>query len=413
MNRHFESDSHPGQPRILFIGLADNSHTHSWIDLLNDTPFNVRLFSPTHGTPPDDWPVRTYVTTYAAPPVNPETRALLYGSGTVARFAKRQTGRLKGMGTPAALARQWLATILNQWQPDIVHTLGIIQGGEFYFDTCREFKIQPSVRWVLQTRGGSDLTIPHLDPERRKRLVEVLSACDQLICDNEADLRIASELGLRKEQRAAIAPVPGTGGIDVSSLSQKWQVDPAKRRAIVLPKAYDSAWGKLLPSYEALKLCWDRIQPCEVHLLSMAEESFMWFWTLPENIRQSCHTYRRIPRAEVLALMPQARVMLATALTDGVPNSMYEAMAAGAFPIVSPLETIQPVVKSEANVLFARDLYPREIAAAIERAMTDDALVATAARNNVELVGRIANRETIRPRVVQYYESLVNTKTVS
>jgi hypothetical protein len=358
------------------------------------------------GIPPADWPVRTYITSYENPPQKPETRALLYPANSPARFAKRQAARVLGMPDLRTLAGRWLATIIREWQPQIIHTLGLVQGGEFYLDVRREYKLENIGKWVLQTRGGSDLTIPHLDPERRKRLADVLASCDQLICDNEEDLRIARELGLHQDQRASIAPIPGTGGIDVESLHEKSQRPTESRRAIVWPKAYDSAWGKMLPSFEALKLCWDRIQPCEVHLLSMTDESFMWYWTLPENIRQSCHTYRRIPRAEVLALMPQARVMLATALTDGVPNSMYEAMAAGAFPIVSPLETILPVVKSEENVLFARDLYPHEIAAALERAMTDDALVTAAAANNLELVRRIAGRETIRPRVVEYYETL-------
>jgi glycosyltransferase involved in cell wall biosynthesis len=260
---------------------------------------------------------------------------------------------------------------------------------------------------VLQTRGGSDLTIPHLDPERRKQLVEVLASCDQLICDNEEDLRIARELGLRDEQRASIAPVPGTGGIDVEAMHRKWQGTPSSRRAIVWPKAYDSAWGKMLPSFEALKLCWDKIQPCEVHLLSMNSESFMWYWTLPENIRQSCHPYQRVPRDVVLNLMPAARVMLAPALTDGVPNSLYEGMAAGALPIVSPLETIRTVVKNEENVLFAQNLYPHEIATALTRAMTDDKLVDAIAERNLALVRGIAARDLIRPRVIEFYESLV------
>lgn len=406
MNRHFESDPFPGRPRILFVGLGENSHTHSWIDLLAGARFNVRLFSMPSGIPPAEWPVRTYITSYENPPLNAETRALLYPANSPARFAKRQAARVLGMPNLPTLAGRWLAKIIRDWQPDIIHTLGIVQGGEFYLDVRRKFKLEHTAIWVLQTRGGSDLTIPHLDPERRTRLSDVLAACDQLICDNEADLRIARELGLRSDQRASIAPVPGTGGIEVESLREKWQGPPASRRAIVWPKAYDSAWGKMLPSFEALKLCWDRIQPCEVHLLSMSDESFMWFWTLPENIRQSCHTYRRIPRAQVLELLPRARVMSATALTDGVPNSMYEGMAAGAFPIVSPLETILPVVRSETNVLFARDLYPNEIAAALERAMTDDALVAAATANNLELVRRVAGRETIRPRVIEYYDQL-------
>jgi glycosyltransferase involved in cell wall biosynthesis len=410
MNRHFQSDSFPGRPRILFIGLGENSHTHSWIDLLEGAPFNVRLFSMPTGIPPADWPVRTYITSYENPPLDPATRALLYPANSPARFAKRQAARVLGMPNLPTLAGRWLAKVIREWRPDIVHTLGIVQGGEFYLDVLRKFKLDHPATWVLQTRGGSDLTIPHLDPERRERLVDVLAACDQLICDNEEDLRIARELGLREDQRASIAPVPGTGGIDVESLREKWRGATASRRAIVWPKAYDSAWGKMLPSFEALKLCWDRIQPCEVHLLSMSDESFMWFWTLPENIRRACHTYRRVPRAQVLDLMPRARVMLATALTDGVPNSMYEAMAAGAFPIVSPLATLQPVVKNEENVLFARDLYPHEIAAALERAMTDDALVETAAEKNLELVRRVAGRDTIRPRVIEYYEKLFGAR---
>ena len=113
-----------------------------------------------------------------------------------------------------------------------------------------------------------------------------------------------------------------------------------------------------------------------------------------------------IPRAELLGLMPRARVMLAPSLVDGVPNSMYEAMAAGAFPIVSPLETIRPVVENERNVLFARNLYAHEIAEALTRAMNDDALVDAAAARNLELVRRVADRSEVRARVLAFYEGL-------
>ena len=409
MNDRFGIDPFPGRPRILFIGLGENTHTHSWIDLLEGVSFNVRLFSMPTGSPPDEWPIPTYVTSYHGPRVRSSIRTPLYPANGLQRFVKRQTARAFGLPDPQSLAGRWLAKILRQWRPHIIHTLGIEQGGEFFLNVRRQYGLEATGKWVLQTRGGSDLALTHLDPERRKQLVDILGSCDQLISDNEQNFRIARELGVREEQLASIAPVPGTGGIDVEHLRQQWQGPTSSRRAIVWPKAYDSAWGKMLPTFEALKMIWDRIQPCEIHMLSMSPESRMWFWSLPEAIRKSCRPRERVARAEVLDLMPGARVMLAPALIDGVPNSLYEAMASGAFPIVSPLETILPVVKNEENVLFARNLYPNEIAAALERAMTDDALVDRAAQQNLELVSRIASRDRIRPRVIEFYEKLAGS----
>ena len=406
----FNADSFPGRPRILFIGLGENSHTHSWIDLLEGARFNVRLFSMPTGSPPDNWQVRTYVTCYHGPRVKTGTRTPLYPANSVTRFVKRQTARALGMRDVESLAGRWLAKILREWQPDIVHTLGIEQGGEFFLHVRRRFGLEGVGKWVLQTRGGSDLALTHLNPERREQLIDILGHCDQLISDNEDNFRIARELGVREKQLATIAPVPGTGGIDVETLRNNWQGPTSSRRVIVCPKAYDSAWGKILPAFEALGLVWEKIEPCEIHLLSMTAESKMWFWSLPENIRRSCVPRERVSREEVLKLLPQARVMLAPTLIDGVPNSLYEAMACGAFPILSPIETIRSVVQNEENVLFARNLYPHEIAAALARAMTDDTLVDAAAQKNLELVRRIANRELIRPRVIEFYERLARRK---
>jgi hypothetical protein len=403
-------DPFPGRPRILFIGLGENTHTHSWIDLLEGAEFNVRLFSMPTGSPPDDWPVPTYVSCYHGPRVKTTSRTPLYPANSVRRFVKRQSARAFGMGDVESLAGRWLAKILQEWRPDIIHTLGIEQGGEFFLNVRREFGLENIGTWVLQTRGGSDLALTHLNPERRKQLVDILGACDQLISDNVDNFRIARELGVREEQLAEIAPVPGTGGIDVEKLREQWQGATSSRRSIVWPKAYDSAWGKMLPTFEALKLVWERIQPCEIHMLSMNAESKMWYWSLPEEMRRSCRPRERVARAEVLELLPKARVMLAPTLIDGIPNSLYEAMACGAFPILSPIETVTSVVKNEENVLFARNLYPHEIAEALARAMTDDALVDAAAQRNLELVGRIANRDVIRPRVIEFYEELATRR---
>jgi hypothetical protein len=273
-------------------------------------------------------------------------------------------------------------------------------------DVRRKYELNGFGKWILQTRGGSDLALRHLDPELRPRIAEVLRSCDLLVSDNEQNFRIAREMGVREDQLASIAPVPGTGGIDVDALQARRREPPSQSRLILWPKAYECPWSKALPVFEALKMCSEQIQPYEIHILATIPETRAWFLALPAAIRDRCHIEGRVPRERVFELMTRARVMLAPSLVDGVPNSMYEAMAAGALPIVSPLETIQHVVEHERNVLFARNLYPNEIAGALQRAMTDDRFVDSIAEQNLPLVRRLANRADIRNRVISFYNDV-------
>ena len=407
MNSSFEADAYPGRPRILFIGPGDSTHTHAWVDLLEDEPFNVRVFiPPLMVPPPDNWKVKTYVSGYARGPADPATRKRLMDKGKMRRLAVRWWARAGGR-TPArdSYAEEWLARIIESWRPHIVHTFSLA-AAEFYFGVRRTHRVRGAARWVLQARGGADLAWSHCDPELRGKIGEVLRACDQLLSDNTQNFRIARELGVREGQLSSIGTVPGTGGIDVKEMAGRWEGRPSTRRVILWPKVYEWPWSKAMPIFEALKLCWQRIEPCEVHMLATTPDVKMFYWTLPEHMRRACRLSDRVPRPEALRAMTRARVMLAPSLVDGTPNSMFEAMAAGALPIVSPLETILPLVKEEQNVLFARNLYPEEIAGALVRAMTDDELVDGAARRNLELVKRIANRDEVRARVVKFYESL-------
>ena len=406
MSPSFDTDELSGKPKILFIGPGESSHTHSWIDLLSGADFNVRLFALPYGSPPPHWPIKTYLTEYGQKEINPANRLYIYGSGKLTRFAKRGAAALlKQPWSSGPLVESWLAKIIRDWRPDIIHTLGIEHGGEFYFDVRRRYELNGFGKWILQIRGGSDLALRRVDPEQRPRIAEILRSCDLLVSDNEQNFCIAREMGVREDQLASIAPVPGTGGIDVDAVAARRPGRPSQSRLILWPKAYECPWSKALPVFEAFKLCGE-IQQWETHILATTPEVQAWYFALPEAIRQRCHMDGRVPRERVFELMTRARVMLAPSLVDGIPNSLYEAMAAGALPIVSPLETIQHVVENERNVLFARNLYPDEIAAALQRAMADDRLVDSIAEQNLPLVRRIANRQDIKKKVISFYKEV-------
>lgn len=456
----FPKDPNPGAPRILFIGQAESSHTQSWIDLLPRDSFNVRLFAMPSGAPPASWPVPTYLSNLSAAlstDLDPANRRALFQPIKVPRLHEKLLARplpacsmgqrqfmtsvmqewkntrwraegyqnlldpqwrqwFSGLG--AAQVRPplnggslpddgaWLAQIIRNWQPHIIHTLGLEAGG-FYYQPIREkYGLEKIGVWVQQLRGGSDLALNRLDQGRAAILKKILAQPDWIITDNSRNPDYLAQLGVGPERLAPINPVPGTGGMEVDRLASLATEPPAKRRLILWPKAYESPWSKALPVLEALKLSWDRIQPCEIHLLAADQETRLWASALPTEIRAVCTLHERLPRNEALKLAARARVMLIPSLVDGIPNTMYEAMALGALPIVSPLDTISTLVADEVNVLMARNLYPDEIAQALGRAMSDDALVERLAAVNRELVSRVAQRSDIAARVAAFYQGL-------
>jgi glycosyltransferase involved in cell wall biosynthesis len=405
----FDDDPYPGRPRILFIGPGESTHTHAWVDLLAGAEFNVRLFALPGGLPPDDWPVRTYVSAPTSRALDGRTRRRLYPAWRLARAPKRVYARL--VSSDRAVEQRWLARVIRDWKPTVIHTLGLDPAGEFYFDTRRDYGLEGIGRWIVQTRGGSDLALARHDASRAERLGTVMRAADCIVSDNPINFAVAREMGVRDDQLSPIGTVPGTGGVDIDELRSFATGVPSSRSIVLWPKAYECPWSKALPVFEALVSHWHRLPPCEIHLLAMQPETRMWFHALPPAIKQACRIEERVPRRTVLELMGRARVMLAPSLVDGTPNSMFEAMASGAFPVLSPLDTIRPLVRDGQNALFARNLYPDEIGDALMRAMRDDALVDDAAVRNLALVRALADRDVIRPRVLNLYESIASRRT--
>ena len=211
-------DQIPGEgesrPRILFVGLAESSHTISWIELLRDRGFEARLFALPSGIPPPGWDVPTYVTArLGREPAGP-SRKYLYPARRAAQLPLRAFERWV-MKKDQYLAHRWLARVVRRWRPNLVHTFGIEPGSVFFLETLRRHDLRGLARWVVQVRGGPDLALHRLLPERQGPIREVLGACDQVVADNRLNYRYAAEMGCGPRKLSNLGPVPGSGGVDV------------------------------------------------------------------------------------------------------------------------------------------------------------------------------------------------------
>ena len=389
--------------RILFVGEIHGSHARSWIRLLDRHSFDARCFQTTMMELPygGRFEYPTYIPFSTGEDDDPAKIRLGSGARLLARVLRSIEPSLE-----QGYAHRLLARIIRSWRPDIIHTFGLIVGTAFLAQATARLGAGEIGRWIIQLRGGSDLALDHADPAFRPEIVRLTAKAEAVVTDNSLNFRYLEELGVSvPEDRRLI--VPGTGGVDVNQLVSRWKRRPRERRLILWPKAYECPWSKALPVLEALRSVWDRLGVCQVQVLATDREIPKWLNLLPRGMADAFILHQRIPHEQVLEMMLEARVMLAPSLIDGTPNTMWEAMACGAVPIVSPLATITPLVEADRNVLFARNLYPGEIGAQLVRAMSDDELVERIAAENLPLVGRLAGRAVVGPKVVAFYRSLL------
>ncbi len=93
-------------------------------------------------------------------------------------------------------------------------------------------------------------------------------------------------------------------------------------------------------------------------------------------------------------------------ISDGISTSMLEALVMGAFPIQSYTACADEwLIHGQTGLIVPPEETPA-VAAAIHRALTDDALVDQAAERNAELARQKLDNRVIRPQVIQFYEQV-------
>lgn len=381
--------------RVLFIGELISSHAQSWIGLLDGCDdFSVAGVDIT----PFAWgreklPFPVFHRAHALPPT----------------FFQRVCRRL----LPRPQYNLWFADefiqSIQRHNPHIVHTFGILPTSQVYLALLRELAI--SAHWVAQARGGPDIALNRKSPDKAEAIAEVLRHCDTFIADNAQNYTYAQELGLDRSKMMPAGIMPGTGGIDLDEYAGG-PPPSQKQRIILWPKAYTCIQSDGLAVVEALRRALPRILPCRIIATAATPDVEYWFRALLEPYSQHIEIHPRLPRRELLNLYASARVLLAPSLSDGIPNTLYEAMASGAAPIVSPLETLTPLFSPGRHVLYARNLDPQEVADALVLAMSDDALVDAMAAANTEYVRQLADRERISAQVRSFYRTAASNASV-
>jgi hypothetical protein len=298
-----------------------------------------------------------------------------------------------------------LARTVRRLQPDIVHSLEM-QHAAYLTLEARNHYGDNFPAWIL-SNWGNDIYLFGRLPGHGDKIKTVLAGADYYACECRRDVELARAFGFRGE----CFPVqPNAGGFHLEHLRQLRQPGSTSARHCIMLKGYQG-WGRALVGLRAIELCADLLKGYRVLIYNVQDEDVR---TAAELLRQGTGIPIEIvphcSHEEMLRWHGQARISIGLSITDGVSTSFLEALVMGSFPIQSYTACADEwITHGETGFLVHPD-DPEAVAAAIRRAVTDDALVDRAAEINARVAAEKLDYSVIRSRVISAYEQVALQK---
>lgn len=297
--------------------------------------------------------------------------------------------------------KNWVIPLLIKYiKPEILHTMETQHAGYLMSDAIRT-KPQ-GMRWIHST-WGIDLHYFSKFKEHEEKISSLFAKLDLLIVEGSRDSKLANAIGYDGK----IETIPSVGGgLDLDLLSSiDLNIVPSVRK-LILVKGYNGherlaevALKALIHLNEVLYGYTIVIYSCHSSLQPLIEQ-------INQMKGVNVKSMREIEYIELLRLTAMARLTITNNLSDGVPNTMLEGMALGAFPIQSNTAITDEFIKDGVNGLLTNPTEVDDVAKAIQTALENDELVDQAAIFNRGLIRKKLDAKVLEGVIEDIYNSV-------
>lgn len=376
--------------KILFVSMPC-IHTIRWIENLKDTSFEMYLFdvlgrgeletiNSVHQF--TDWKKRKI----------PYIRGEYFLSKNLPSFYNRIQPFLE------VSANAQLEKIIKAIQPDIIHSFEM-QGCSYpILKTMNKF---PNIKWIYSC-WGNDLFYYKKLKEHYSKIKKVLNRVNYIHADCYRDFDIAKELGFKGDY---LGVIPTGGGFRLNDLSKF--ILPLKQRKTIVVKGYQHQFGRGLKIVQALKDIQSDLIDYDVVVFGAHREVI-------EFIKMNKLSYTVFDRhglkhEELLELMGQSLIYIGNSISDGMPNTLLEAIAMGAFPIQSnPGGATAEIINHGVNgFLIENPESVDEIQQLIKQAISDPILIEKAREINYNLAKQRLDYEKNKSKIIAIYDNQI------
>jgi glycosyltransferase involved in cell wall biosynthesis len=288
---------------------------------------------------------------------------------------------------------------LEEIQPDVVHSFVMSQA---VFPIYEIMVAKPNINWIYSS-WGSDLYFYEDKGIAGKCIKRVLTRLDFMFSDCKRDYEIAKRNGFNGK---FLGVFPGGGGFDFTK-TDKW-MKPFSERNIILIKGYQGKHGR----------CIEVLKAIQKNQISLSEKTIVIFGAHPEVFdfvskkdlwfKDDLEIFNKIPHSEVIKLMGKSLIYIGNSVSDGMPNTLLEAIIMGVFPVQSnPGGASEELIKQGENGLLISE--PEDVNSleeSISMLFGENLNIKKGINYNLEVIKPNLERAALRQKVLEKYKSI-------
>ncbi|MBC3757764.1 glycosyltransferase family 4 protein [Hyunsoonleella sp. SJ7] len=286
-------------------------------------------------------------------------------------------------------------------RPDVVHSFALYVSCSPILKVMNKY---PEIKWIYSA-WGSDLFYFQHKSSYLRDIKNVLPRVNYLFADCKRDVALAQNFGFKGR---VLGVYPGGGGYP----NERYEpyVLPPSQRNLILIKGYQGRSGRAIPVLKAIAKLNSELKPYQLAIFGVDEEVEN-FIEREDGLRSlDLRIYKKsefLNHFELMKLMGQALIYIGNSNSDGMPNTLLEAIIMGAFPIQSnPGGATAEVINHGRNGLLIQDCEDdNQISKLIKIAVSDKKLVETAFKANQQMKD-VFERSKIANAVISKYNSI-------
>lgn len=287
---------------------------------------------------------------------------------------------------------------LLEIQPDLVQSFEMFSSCVPILEVMQKY---PKTKWVYNI-WGNDLFYFKEFSKPKAQIKEVLKRMNYLFSDCERDHKIAENLGFNGE---FLGVFPTGGGYDLDKYD-KFLKEASERKTILI-KGYEHEFGRCIKVLEAITTMKSELSDYNIVVFG-ANEKVEVFSKMNLKNWDNLIIYKQRAHSEILKLMGESLIYIGNSISDGMPNTLLEAIIMGVFPIQSNPggATAEMITHGVNGFLTYNAEDSSEIKELIKQALKDPVLLKSGVDYNLEIIKPKLERSFIENQVKQKYQYL-------